>query len=150
MDLILWRHAEAEDTFPDSARRLTPRGRKQAARVAAWLKARLEGQVTVLSSPAARAKETAEALGGEMRLMRELSVGASPDALLHAAGWPSAEGTVILVGHQPTLGVVGAKVLTGREEHWNLKKGGLWWFRCKGKGPGVEVSLIAAITPDLA
>ena len=37
MDLILWRHAEAEDGFPDLKRALTPKGRKQAAKMATWL-----------------------------------------------------------------------------------------------------------------
>ncbi|MEO7547467.1 MAG: histidine phosphatase family protein, partial [Ramlibacter sp.] len=40
MDLILWRHAEAEDApegGDDLDRALTSRGEKQAARVAAWL-----------------------------------------------------------------------------------------------------------------
>ncbi len=40
MDLILWRHAEAEEAREDQAdvdRRLTPRGEKQAARMAGWL-----------------------------------------------------------------------------------------------------------------
>ena len=41
MDLILWRHAEAEEGGPDLERRLTPKGRKQAKRVAAWLLQRL-------------------------------------------------------------------------------------------------------------
>ena len=38
MDLLLWRHAEAEDGFPDSKRKLTARGEKQAAQIAEWLK----------------------------------------------------------------------------------------------------------------
>ena len=37
MDLILWRHTEAEDALPDATRELTGRGRKQAARMADWL-----------------------------------------------------------------------------------------------------------------
>lgn len=40
MDLILWRHAEAEELgegMDDLTRALTPRGEKQAAKVAAWL-----------------------------------------------------------------------------------------------------------------
>ena len=40
MDLILWRHAEAFDLAEggtDLERMLTPRGEKQAARMAAWL-----------------------------------------------------------------------------------------------------------------
>jgi len=42
MDLILWRHAEAEDTFPDPSRRLTPRGRKQALKVAGRIRQGVE------------------------------------------------------------------------------------------------------------
>ena len=37
MDLILWRHAEAEVGSDDLARRLTVRGAKQARQMAAWL-----------------------------------------------------------------------------------------------------------------
>ena len=42
MDLILWRHAEAEEGDNDLARELTPKGEKQAARVAEWLLQRLQ------------------------------------------------------------------------------------------------------------
>ena len=63
MDLILWRHAEAEAGSPDSARKLTGRGQEEARRIAAWLKPRLPGNCEVLVSPAARAQQTALALG---------------------------------------------------------------------------------------
>ena len=33
MDLILWRHADADEGERDMARKLTPKGRKQAARM---------------------------------------------------------------------------------------------------------------------
>ena len=39
MDLLLWRHAEAVDGTPDHLRELTPRGLKQARRMANWLDA---------------------------------------------------------------------------------------------------------------
>ncbi len=51
MDLILWRHAEAEDgdaTLPDHKRRLTPRGEKQAKKVARWLHQNLPRKCRVL------------------------------------------------------------------------------------------------------
>ena len=48
MDLILWRHAEAEeadDGRPDLERKLTARGERQATRVALWLHlGKLSGQ----------------------------------------------------------------------------------------------------------
>ena len=70
MNLILWRHADAEDAHDsthegshgDLARALTKRGRQQARQAAAWLDARLPDRFTVLASPATRAVETAAAL----------------------------------------------------------------------------------------
>src|SRR6266702_606068 len=76
MDLILWRHADAEAGSPDSARKLTEHGREQARRVAAWLKPRLPGNCEILVSPAARAQQTAQALG--VAFMTAPAVG--PDA----------------------------------------------------------------------
>ena len=38
MDLLLWRHAEAEDGEDDLKRRLTARGEKQARTMAAWIR----------------------------------------------------------------------------------------------------------------
>ena len=37
MELILWRHAEAEDAEPDLTRNLTSKGNRQAALMARWL-----------------------------------------------------------------------------------------------------------------
>ena len=37
MDLILWRHCEAEPGEPDLGRRLTSKGLKQGERMAQWL-----------------------------------------------------------------------------------------------------------------
>ena len=39
-DLLLWRHADAEDGMPDSGRALTKKGLRQAKQVAQWLKPR--------------------------------------------------------------------------------------------------------------
>ena len=77
MDLILWRHAEAEEGGPDLARALTGKGRKQAARVAEWLQQRLPAKFTLLASPAVRAQQTAEALGVKIRTVERLAPGAA-------------------------------------------------------------------------
>ena len=64
MDLILWRHAEAEIAAPgqdDLQRALTPKGERQARRMAAWLNQRLAATTRVLVSPALRCRQTAEA-----------------------------------------------------------------------------------------
>ena len=54
MDLLLWRHAEAEDGFPDAERRLTARGEQQAQRMAAWIKAHAPKNLRIIVSPATR------------------------------------------------------------------------------------------------
>ena len=146
MDLILWRHADAEPGVPDEARRLTAKGRKQAAKVASWLKERMEGQALVLTSPAARSRETAEALTPSPRIEPILAPGASSRALLAASGWPSGSGVVVVVGHQPDLGRTAALLLFGEERDMNMKKGAAWWFRDRGG----EVTLLAAVGPEHA
>src|SRR3569833_3718014 len=103
MDLILWHHTNAEPDDPDLARRLTPKGRKQAAAMAAWLKAFLPLEVKVLSSPAVRTRQTADALTRKYDIAEELAPDQSPEQMLAAAGWPDAGGPVILVGHNPAI-----------------------------------------------
>ena len=107
MELILWRHAEAEDTHPggDFARALTSHGHRQAERVAAWLRPRLEGEWKILASPAVRAVQTVTPLGLPYEVRTALDTSGRADGLLREAGWPDG-GRVVVVGHQPTLGEV--------------------------------------------
>jgi phosphohistidine phosphatase len=143
MDLILWRHAEAEDGTPDLQRELTAKGHKQAAAVAAWLLQRLPNDFSVVSSPAARALQTAQALGREVATDRTLAPGASVQEIMKAAGWPNAGGTVVLVGHQPDFGQALAYLMSGRQTDWRLDKGGFWWLADQPS------SVKAALSPDL-
>jgi phosphohistidine phosphatase len=149
MDLILWRHAEAEDGLPDARRKLTARGRKQAKQVARWLGKRLPAGARILASPAVRAVQTAEALGLPFDTPGKLGPGASAACLLGAAGWPHAGGTVVIVGHQPTLGRAAAQLLIGDAAEWSVRKGALWWFSRRLRGGQVETVLRAVIAPDL-
>jgi phosphohistidine phosphatase len=128
MDLILWRHAEAEDGRADLERELTAKGRAQAARVAEWLLQRLPAAFSLVASPAARARQTAEALGAMARIDRNIAPGASVKMLLEAARWPGYPGTVILVGHQPDLGRLAAYLVSGTQAEWHLEKGAFWWL----------------------
>lgn len=150
MELILWRHAEAEDGTPDSGRRLTPKGRRQAAAVAKWLRKRLPKDVRVIASPAKRCQQTAQALADDFEEVAAVGVGASAVELLEAAGWPRAGGAVVVVGHQPTLGRVAALLLSGKEADWNMKKGALWWFSIRSRQGEGEVALRAVLSPEFA
>ena len=132
MDLILWRHAEAEEADAggdDLARALTPKGERQAERMAEWLNRRLAHSTRALVSPALRCQQTAKALGRKFRTVEAVGPGASAEALLVAAGWPDAGGTVLVVGHQPTLGETAARVMGEGEEHWRIRKGSICWLR---------------------
>lgn len=149
MELILWRHAEAEDGEPDEERRLTGRGKKQAKRVAKWLARRLPEDFALISSPARRALQTARALGVEAAIEEALGVNASPETLLRALGWPDGgERTVVAVGHQPALGQAAALALTGRVAALALGKGAFVWIATRKRRAG-EVRLRAAGSPDL-
>lgn len=145
MDLILWRHADAEDGVPDEARRLSAKGRKQAQKMAAWLAARLPADRRVLVSPALRTRETAAAFTEQVIIEKALSTAATPQGVLKAAGWPDGAGTVIVVGHQPTLGATAALALTGEAAAWSLKKGAVWWLASDADGVRVK----AVITPGI-
>jgi phosphohistidine phosphatase len=149
MDLILWRHADAAEGGRDLDRKLTAKGRKQATRVADWLTARLPGKYLVLSSPARRARETADALNTRYKIVEKLAPGASIEAIVDAAGWPKYKGTVLIVGHQPDLGRAAASMIAGIHADWSVKKGGLWWLTRRERDGTKQVVVRAAIAPDL-
>jgi phosphohistidine phosphatase len=149
MDLILWRHAEAADGFPDIKRELTRKGHKQARDIAAWLRPRLPESVHVLSSPAERTRQTASALTHEFVVTESIAPGSSAQTVIAAARWPDATGAVVLVGHQPTLGEAAAVLLTGKKLPWSIRKGAVWWFRRRVRDGYAQVALRAVMSPDL-
>lgn len=149
MDLIIWRHAEAESSEPDMDRVLTARGQKQARRMAEWLGSQLPDSCKILVSPARRTVQTAEALGRKFKLHADLAPQAEVDALLRAANWPAAKESVLLVGHQPTLGRLAALLLSGRSQEWDVAKASAWWFAQAEPGDPRSVYLKAVMSPEL-
>ena len=150
MDLLLWRHAEAEDGFPDLKRKLTARGEKQAAQMAEWLKKHAPKNLRILVSPAVRCQQTAKALGLPFETDKRIGTEGNVANLLAAAGWPevSKDGAVLVVGHQPTLGQTAALLLSGAEDNWTLKKGAVWWFSNRTRQGKSQTVLRAVIPPD--
>jgi phosphohistidine phosphatase len=145
MELILWRHAEAEDGVPDLERELTPKGVKQAEKIAAFLRQQLPKDARILVSPSRRTRQTAAALTEHYTLAPTIAPGASAEAVLQAARWPDAGDTALIVGHQPTLGEVAAQLLGGSGS-LSIKKGGLWWFSLRERDGVTQLRL--AITPE--
>lgn len=149
MDLILWRHAEAEDGAPDSARRLTDKGLKQAQQMAAWLKPRLPQATRILVSPAVRTQQTATALGMEFELAEAVGLSANVSSFLAETGWPDADGAVLVIGHQPTLGQVAAYLLGGEAQYWSVKKGAVWWISNRKRQGDGQTVLRCVMAPDM-
>ncbi|MBE0623279.1 MAG: histidine phosphatase family protein [Burkholderiales bacterium] len=144
-ELLLWRHAEAEDGTPDSGRALTKKGLRQAAQVAQWLRPRLPSHCLILASPAKRAQQTAAALDLPYTTDPRIGLQASIDDIIAVTGWPQRGSAVLVVGHQPTLGQLAASLLAGEPADWTIKKGALWWFANRAG----EHILRAVVSPDL-
>ena len=152
MDLILWRHAEAIDldlVGDDMLRTLTPKGEKQAARMAAWLDRQLPDGAKVWASPAVRAEQTVKALDRKFKISAALAPLASVDQLLELAQWPNAKGCVLVVGHQPTLGQTLSRLLGLTDSECAVKKGAVWWVRYREREAGNKTVVVTVQSPDL-
>ena len=152
MDLILWRHAEAEEWVEgcdEMQRSLTARGEKQAARIAAWLDRQLPEGTRILVSPARRTEQTALALGRKYKMRQELAPGASAAQLLEIAQWPTNKATVLIVGHQPTLGQAISQLLGLKEHECPVRKGAVWWLRQRDRDGEAQTVVVAVQSPEV-
>jgi phosphohistidine phosphatase len=149
MEIILWRHAEAEPGEPDFDRVLTPKGQKQARKMAAWLDHTLPDRCKILVSPTRRTVQTAEAFGRKFKIIPGLAPGADARALLTIANWPDGREPVLLIGHQPSLGSLAALLLTGVQQDWPIRKAGAWWIVQKERSDNQTNYLKAVMTPEL-
>lgn len=152
MDLILWRHAEAlemREVQDDLDRALTSKGERQAQRMAGWLNRQLPSSARILVSPARRAQQTAAALERKFKTVPALAPDATVEGLLHAVRWPDAGEPVLVVGHQPTLGLAAAYLLTGQPLPWTVRKGAVWWLRARERDGAMQVLLHAMVAPEI-
>jgi phosphohistidine phosphatase len=109
--LVLIRHSKTEQatTKGDRARRLTDRGRRDAVAVGEWLHAQGIRPDVVVSSPAARARETwdhiAPVLSGDTDISEDRRVyEASVDDLFDVVReLPDDADVAVIVGHAPGL-----------------------------------------------
>lgn len=156
MDLILWRHAEAEEgpesgwtAAQDMERSLTSRGEKQATRMAGWLDRQLPEGARILVSPARRCEQTVLALGRKYKIRPELGPDATPEELLELVQWPSAKGPILVVGHQPMLGQTIARLLGLQESECPVKKGAIWWLRNRDRDGASQTVVVTVQSPEV-
>jgi phosphohistidine phosphatase len=116
--LVILRHAKADrpSGVADVDRPLTDRGHADAAAVGAWLASRGYAPDVVLCSPARRTRQTwhgvALALTGapEVRYEPDLYAGGVHAVLSLIAGVPESAGTVLVVGHNPTVSLLSTRL----------------------------------------
>ncbi len=149
MDLILWRHAHAVDGVPDLERALSPKGQKQAAKMAHWLNTKLPENCRILVSPAQRTLQTANALQRKYKIVAEIAPEASVRHVLQAANWPNSKETVLIVGHQATLGRLISSLLLGQELDFDIRKGYICWLSQREHENGMHTYMKALIGPEL-
>lgn len=152
MDLIFWRHAEAEEWVEgcnDMERSLTPRGEKQAARMSQWLDRQLPEGVRIVCSPARRTEQTVLALGRKYKLRNELAPDGTPDQLLELVQWPTSRQTFLVVGHQPLLGQTIARLAGLQDEECAVRKGGVWWLRHRERHGVGQTVVVTVQSPEM-
>ena len=89
------------------------------------------------------------ALDRKFKTLPAIAPGASVEALLHAARWPDAREPVLVVGHQPALGLTAAWLLAQSTEPWTVRKGAVLWLRGRDRDGQLQVLLHAAMPPEL-
>jgi phosphohistidine phosphatase len=111
-ELLVLRHAKASRGGHESDfdRPLTKRGRRDAPRMARWIKARDLLPDCIVSSPARRARETAELVVEELELAKDairweprVYEASARDLMTVLLDCPAAARRVLLVGHNPGL-----------------------------------------------
>lgn len=160
MHLLLWRHAEAEEGWPDLPRKLTAHGKQQAQQMAEWINAHAPRNLRILASPALRTQQTARALGKPFETDPRLAPDSGVENLLDALNWApdgsdnedsedsknSKDSAIIVVGHQPTLGQAASFLLSGEQAYWAIKKGAVWWLSSRMR-QGKRQTVVQAVLP---
>jgi phosphohistidine phosphatase len=117
--------------------------------MAQWIRNHQPKDLRIVVSPAVRCQQTAQALKLPFETVRKLGPDACVSELMAATGWPAAQGAVLVVGHQPTLGRMAALLLAGHEADWTIKKGALWWLTNRVRRGETQTVLRAVIPSEL-
>jgi phosphohistidine phosphatase len=157
MNLYLMRHGIAvadQSGMADSERPLTPKGVKRMRRAARGLRRLRISFDTMLTSPLARARQTAdivaETLGleGQLEEIAELAPERSVDHLISGLARFHDREHLLLVGHNPLLIRAFSFFISGKESlEIELKKGGLCCIEIDGLPPNDPGTLHWFLTP---
>jgi len=159
MELYLLRHGIAEDAppgHPDADRRLTAEGKKKTAEVIRLARRAGLEEPLVLSSPYARAVETARVAIAELGLKNEpvltpaLIPHSNPEAVWAELRDFNKERALLLSGHEPLMGHLAAYLLNTPGLRVDMKKSALVRIDVEGLGYVPYGTLRWMLTPRLA
>lgn len=151
MLLYLLRHADAALVAPsDAAREITQKGHRQARTVAAFCERHGITPDLVLTSPYARARQTAEIVARAPREAEWLASGMRPeDAMREIRAQAEAE-SIMLVGHEPDLSDLAAHLLgLPCGESFHLRKASLTALEMTPLGTTLEYSVPVRFMPAI-
>ncbi|MEM9079305.1 MAG: histidine phosphatase family protein [Verrucomicrobiota bacterium] len=158
MEIFLIRHGKAEDfsaSGGDAARRLTEKGWTQAEAVGAMLRGMEQVPELVLSSPLARARETAEGimasagLTGEPVIVDWLGFGMEATEVMRELGALKAGvNRVALVGHEPSCSGFVERVMASQDGYVDFKKASVAWF--SANPPSMRGMVLRMLVPPKA
>ena len=152
MNIILWRHAEAEEGNTDLIRSLTNKGQQQAELSAAWLQEHLPETYRIWVSQAFRSQQTATYLNQNFEIMPILNPDTHPIEVLYLLQKQTDTSTLVLVGHQPWLGQLCSYLLNGvwqPNQNWTIKKGAFWWLNLEFIDGLPKTRLKAMLSPAM-
>ena len=157
-ELYLIRHgvaAERGDAYPDDNKRpLTDDGVRRLRKIAAGLVEIGVGFDVVLTSPLVRAKQTAELIASELKpdppisVTDALSPGAAYASVLDELGKHARRRRIALVGHEPGMGALAARLM-GFRHALEFKKGAIARIDVAALPPTGAGSLVWFLTPKL-
>jgi phosphohistidine phosphatase len=138
MKLYVMRHGPAEDdssTGRDADRALTAPGRERTRSVARALVEGGEAPVAIVSSPLVRALQTAEIVAAgagidAVEIRRELAPGGDSVALIGEL-LRAGKRRVMLVGHEPDLSMLVARLVPGKAPEQGMLKSMVVGVRCE-------------------
>lgn len=136
MTIIIFRHgpagnseAWAAEGKSDASRPLTEQGRDKTVKGAQGLKSEVEDLDLIATSPYVRCRQTADVLadaypGAKLIELPSLRPGGSLDKTISWLGSLKGKAAVALIGHEPGLGLLTSRLLSGKQGAFiRLKKG---------------------------
>ncbi|QRN40819.1 MAG: hypothetical protein GKC53_01395 [Neisseriaceae bacterium] len=157
MQLLLWRHAEANDHKNDLKRHLTPKGFQQAEKMSKWIKKHFSDEHTVWVSEAFRTQETASFLKHKPLIKPHLNPSSPVNIILNDILDNIFSENIIIVGHQPWIGSLTAYLIyVNYNRHinipiyWPFKRASIWWLEIKQDNQNSFYTKVKAnLTPNL-